>query len=70
MTDTKTRNAVRKVQDKIIQLADERGYDEYMRISNDMPNTITLNSIRMYIYPDYLRELEAVLYALESTNRR
>ncbi len=64
------RNEVRRVQDMIIVAAEKRGYDEYMRVSNNMPSDITLNSIRHVIYPDYLSELENVLLSLTVPNRR
>jgi len=69
MSDAK-RDEVRQLQDRIIIAAEKRGYSDDMRVSNDMPNTITLGALRSYIFPEYTSVLETVLYTLTSPNRR
>lgn len=64
------RDRTRLVQDRIIEASERRGYTDDMRVSNDMPATITLAHLRAFIFPEHLATMENVLLALTNPNRR
>lgn len=60
------RKRVRKLQDKIIKLAEKRQFGEYTRISMDVPAEITLFNMRRMIYPSYEGNLRDILFVLQT----
>jgi hypothetical protein len=61
------RPVMRSLQDRIIELAINRGYEETVTLSGDIP-AITIADLRSYIYPKFHSELKNVLARLESQN--
>lgn len=59
------RDACRVLQNDLLVMATGRGFSYDMRVSKDMPPDITLNSLLIYIYPEYTSELNAVLRNLQ-----
>jgi hypothetical protein len=63
------RDNARAIQDKLIRLADKYGYEDGMRVSTDLPASITLGTLRTFIYPEYLADIARVIHNLESRSR-
>jgi hypothetical protein len=54
------RNAMRRLQDQVIRLAEGRGYGDAVAVSADLPH-VTLGDLRTTIYPQYEGEISGIL---------
>ena len=59
--NNKERAKLRKIQDRFVLLCEKRGFQDNEQVINDMAKT-TLGQIRMYLYPQYKGDFEAVLH--------
>lgn len=69
MGDEADRSRLRRLQDRIIEVAERNKYAEDMRVSVDMPADVTLATLRSYVYVPYEAELRAVLFELTGEDR-
>lgn len=62
-----SRDEIRELQNEIINKCEKIGYPDNIIISENMPKTITLGTLRSFIFPEYINELTEILAIL---NRR
>jgi len=63
------REELRALQDDIIDLATKQGFPEHMRVSVNMPDDVTVRSLRIMIYPEHIDTLKGVLFNLKERQR-
>jgi hypothetical protein len=62
----KDRARIRKLQDRILAVAERLELPWHMALSADLPSRITLEGLKHFLEPDYEAELRAFLAELES----